>query len=348
MSTIKRYAFWNNKGGVGKTFLCFASACEYAKTHPTTQVVVIDACPQANISEIILGGNSTGDDKLTGLLDKTIPQTIGGYYQQRVYKPFEKTGTESDFLLRARDYNANMPDNLYLIAGDPSLELQVEAINLHSMHNAVPGAWRLVHLWVKDLQDAAVVRFGEDCTFFVDCNPSFSAYTKQVMLAADRLITPCTADGSSARAIDNVFKLIYGLGVPPQYIKASFKSLADIESLSLPMVYLVPMNRSTIHGNRPASAFRAMFDKIKRTVDKVQKIDSQYFYKHKGGRDVFIDIPDAHTVAVVSSYTGTPISDIKVGPCNFGEDEKTQVKTQVNAEPLDRYCNAVKDFVALL
>ena len=344
MSTTKKYAFWNNKGGVGKTFLCFASACEYAKTHPTTQVVVIDACPQANISEIILGGNSTGDDKLTGLLKKSTPQTIGGYYQQRAHKPFEKTGTESGFLIKARDYNANMPDNLYLIAGDPSLELQVEFINLYSLPTAASeNAWKLVHLWVKDLQDAAVNKFGEDCAFFVDCNPSFSAYTKQVMLAADRLITPCTADGSSARAIDNAFKLLYGFGVPPQYIKASFKSQADAESLSLPTVYLVPMNRSTIHGNRPASAFRAMFDKIKYTVDEMRKSNPQYFYTHKG-RDVFIDIPDAHTVAVVSSYTGTPISDIKVGPYDLWGDEKTQV----NAEPLDRYCNAVKDFVALL
>ena len=343
---VKRspHAFWNNKGGVGKTFLCFASACEYAKTHPATKVVVIDACPQANISEIILGGNSTGDDKLTILLKKSTPQTIGGYYQQRVYKPFEKTGTESDFLLRARDYNPNMPDNMYLIAGDPSLELQAGAINTYRRQDLVPGARRLVYLWVKDLQDAAVVKFGEDCAFFMDCNPSFSDYTKQVMLAADRLITPCTADGSSARAIDNVFKLLYGFGVPPQYTEASFKSQADAESLSLPTVYLVPMNRSTIHGNRPASAFRAMFDKIKHTVAEMQKSNSQYFYRHKGGRGGFIDIPDAHTVAVVSSYTGTPISDIKVGPYDLWGGEKTQV----NAEPLNKYCNAVKDFVALL
>ena len=24
-----KYAFWNNKGGVGKSFLCFATASEY-------------------------------------------------------------------------------------------------------------------------------------------------------------------------------------------------------------------------------------------------------------------------------------------------------------------------------
>ncbi len=30
---MNRYAFWNNKGGVGKSFLTFAMACEYAHIH---------------------------------------------------------------------------------------------------------------------------------------------------------------------------------------------------------------------------------------------------------------------------------------------------------------------------
>ena len=48
------YAFWNNKGGVGKSFLSFVAATEYARTYPDTDVYVIDLCPQANISEILL------------------------------------------------------------------------------------------------------------------------------------------------------------------------------------------------------------------------------------------------------------------------------------------------------
>ena len=32
--TMKSYAIWNNKGGVGKTYLSFAMACEYARQNP--------------------------------------------------------------------------------------------------------------------------------------------------------------------------------------------------------------------------------------------------------------------------------------------------------------------------
>ncbi|WP_208458857.1 ParA family protein [Burkholderia sp. BCC0322] len=54
------YAFYNNKGGVGKTTLAQNAACLYAANHPDTQVIVIDLCPQANISQFLLGGGHKG------------------------------------------------------------------------------------------------------------------------------------------------------------------------------------------------------------------------------------------------------------------------------------------------
>ena len=58
------YATWNNKGGVGKTFLTFMMAGEYTHNNPKKKVVAIDLCPQANLSEIILGGNGKGSGYL--------------------------------------------------------------------------------------------------------------------------------------------------------------------------------------------------------------------------------------------------------------------------------------------
>ncbi|MCS5798175.1 ParA family protein [Klebsiella pneumoniae subsp. pneumoniae] len=44
------YAVWNNKGGVGKSYLTFQLASEYARQNPTKKVLVVDLCPQANSS----------------------------------------------------------------------------------------------------------------------------------------------------------------------------------------------------------------------------------------------------------------------------------------------------------
>lgn len=50
------YAFWNNKGGTGKTSLSFQTITMYAKIHKKEKILAIDLCPQANLSELLLGG----------------------------------------------------------------------------------------------------------------------------------------------------------------------------------------------------------------------------------------------------------------------------------------------------
>jgi cellulose biosynthesis protein BcsQ len=61
------YSLWNNKGGVGKSYLTFQLACEYARIHPEVNILVLDLCPQANSSGMLLGGMSQGESVLEGL-----------------------------------------------------------------------------------------------------------------------------------------------------------------------------------------------------------------------------------------------------------------------------------------
>ena len=125
-----RYAVWNNKGGVGKTFVTFITACEYARQHPDKRVVIVDMCPQANISEVVLGGNGRGAKELDKLLAATPNRhTIGGYFDERISSPHKMTGNETNYILRACDFNSHLDENVYLIAGDPSLEIQAESLS---------------------------------------------------------------------------------------------------------------------------------------------------------------------------------------------------------------------------
>ena len=59
---MKRCCVWNNKGGVGKTFLTYILATEFAKKN--VDVVVVDMCPQGNVSEMLLGGDGIGQDNM--------------------------------------------------------------------------------------------------------------------------------------------------------------------------------------------------------------------------------------------------------------------------------------------
>ena len=116
-----RYAIWNNKGGVGKSFLSFILGTEIAARDPEGHVILVDMCPQANLSEVVLGGNGDGSKRLTSLLIPDDRLTVGGYFDERIASPHTKTGTESKYLLAASKYNSKLPRNLWLISGDPSL-----------------------------------------------------------------------------------------------------------------------------------------------------------------------------------------------------------------------------------
>jgi cellulose biosynthesis protein BcsQ len=86
---MSSYAFWNNKGGVGKSFLCFVAASEYAHRHPGTDVYVIDLCPQGNVSEILLGGpQAENAGSLHALIKATPRATVALYLEARLIRLF--------------------------------------------------------------------------------------------------------------------------------------------------------------------------------------------------------------------------------------------------------------------
>jgi len=219
-----KYGIWNNKGGVGKTFLSFMLGIEYANNHSDQNVILVDMCPQANLSEIVLGGNGKGSEKLVNILSKgNERKTIGGYLDSRISSPHQITGDETSFLLHLKDYNDDLPQNLFLICGDPSLEIQAQVISQIGGQTLPVDAWKNVRNWLNDLIKACSRKLGQERVMtLIDCNPSFSAYTELAMIACDRLIIPCSSDGSSARAINNVAALLYGFGILEGYKPVNF------------------------------------------------------------------------------------------------------------------------------
>jgi chromosome partitioning protein len=335
-----RYAVWNNKGGVGKSFVTFITACEYAHQHSEKMVVIVDMCPQANISEVVLGGNGKGANELEKLLGTANRHTVGGYFDERISSPHKISGNETSYLIKASDINGMLDDNVFLLAGDPSLEIQAEAMNQIAAQTLPADSWPNVHRWLKDLLDAISKKY-DNAVFFIDCNPSFSAYTELAIIAADRLIVPCTADGSSARAISNIGQLIYGISVPAAYASVSFSKRAVAHKLPLPTVHSVPLNRSTQYEQKASKAFSAMYDEIKARVLKLQGAKSSSFSAKPA--DLFLDLPDAHSVSVVTSHLGLPLHRIKLGKYEI----HTKV-TQVPKDSLKRYKTAFNTLVSRL
>ena len=333
-----KYAVWNNKGGVGKSFLTFVIGSEVARRNPDSRVLLVDMCPQANLSEIVLGGNGRGAENLAALCTANL--TVGGYFDKRISSPHQPIGSEDDYPLTAADFNEELPENLWLLAGDPSLEIQTQAMNQIAGQTLPSDAWKNVHLWLRDLVDASTSRLGGDWYVFIDCNPSFAAYTELAMTAADRLIIPCSCDGSSARAIDNLGKLLYGIGVSKQHESASYQAKARESGLAMPKIHAVVLNRSTQYNKKASQAFAAMFRAIQDKVERLCETNPEVFTGHE---PCFRDIPDAHSVAIICAHLGRPLSSIRPG-----RYEVYDTSPQVNDEPLDRYKEGVDALLGIL
>jgi cellulose biosynthesis protein BcsQ len=343
---MSRYALWNNKGGVGKTFLTFALSCEYALAHPDEEVIVLDLCPQANLTEMLLGGRETANAALEELYHKSPRCSVGGYFEARLTSPFVPLSNIDEFLIRPCEINDKVPPNLLLLPGDNLLELLAEAVRQVSQMPLPSDAWRKIMGWLSDLVRTYSEASGaSDIQVFIDCNPSFSIYTQIGLCTADNLIIPFTADDSSRRGIENVFALLYGIATEELagYARLSFIRRANDEGVELPKLHTFVSNRATMFRGKPSSAFQAKSAPIKSVVESNAKSHKRYFSSHRKSEDLFVEMPDYHSVAVVASSEGCPLSTLKSGHHPIDDDI-----VQVNQSTIDKYKKAMSKLVERL
>ena len=307
------YAFWNNKGGTGKTSLAFQSLCRYAELNPSLKLLAIDLCPQANLSELLLGGLvGQGGSNLAQLHNLTPRKSVGGYFEKRLPSPFSIPPINcQDFISIPSTYNSAIPENIHLLAGDQIVELQANAIATLS-NTQIPGTdtWIKVIDWIKDFINLTGTSYDH---VFIDANPSFAVYTQIALSTADRLVLPVMADDSSRRAISNMFALIYGINVPSAstYLPFSFPTKLTSIGRSLPLVHLIVKNRLTQYMG-PASAYSSVLESIDHDVNSVLLTNSTAFSFTLLSQGI-TNVKDFQTAGVVSFAEGTPFSKVRVG-----------------------------------
>jgi cellulose biosynthesis protein BcsQ len=334
-----RYAFWNNKGGTGKTSLAFQAICRYAERHEKSKILAVDACPQANLSELFLGGlTGHGGQELLkrqGLVPRC---SLGGYFQTRLPSPYNVPAfNPQDFITKPSKLNQQIPTNIDLVCGDPLLELQANAINTLS-NTQIPGTntWLAVIDWLNDF--LAPIKNDYDI-IFLDCNPSFSIYTQIGLASVERLVLPVMADDSSRRAVQNALSLVYGLRLPsPIYATYAFNTKLEQAKRKLPQVHLIVKNRLTQYMG-PASAYAAVLTEIDDDMSGLIKTHPGYFTFTKPA-DGTVEIRDFQTTGVVAFAKGCPISRLQAGKQDIG-GHRVQVK-----EDYRRDCAAAVDNLA--
>ncbi len=188
---MKTIAFFNNKGGVGKTTLVHHLAWMFRELG--VAVLLMDLDPQANLTSAFLE-----DDEIEPLIDADPPRTILGAVRPLLDRLGDVVPAES----------IPITEGIHLIAGDPGLADFED---------------RLSDAWAKCLDDnrpnradgqrvtTAFHRIAEDAArrsgaslVLLDLGPALSPLNRSALVAADHVVVPVGADLFSLRGMLNL------------------------------------------------------------------------------------------------------------------------------------------------
>lgn len=350
MEDNKSYVMWNNKGGVGKSTITFHVASVYAEKNLKRDVIVVDMCPQANSSSMLMGGGSKSETHLQRLISQDEPKSIVGYITEATLKgdaDLKKYTTDLSSI------NSNVSDNLYLISGDGNLELIAPLLSERAEATPLSAAdnpWIEIHSIIRKLTKK---RLSPDrpCTFFIDTNPSFAIYTQLAIAGGDKLLVPINADDSSIFAITGLFNLIWGTSEShPVYGKYTFSAKAKNHNLELPKISFLLGNRFT-QKKGAAHAFKAlsneavgkMYSEFQKNPDKFEDTGTTVGSVSDFEATYSIELRDFNSAGVVAANQGLPLSKMDKHTYEvYGE------KIQVAKEQRDKCKEVIEGFVAKL
>lgn len=189
---MKSIAFFNNKGGVGKTtLLCNVAA--YIGKELGKRVCVVDADPQCNATQYFFD-----DDVLAQIYENKNSFTIHSFIEPVA----SGEGYASNFQAQsAPSFGVDV------IPGDPKLAL-TEDLLARDWGDAKSGDLRGIrtNLVFSDLLN----RLKDYDYVFFDVSPSLGALNRAVMLSADYFISPVSLDIFSLKAFENIAEWIKG------------------------------------------------------------------------------------------------------------------------------------------
>jgi cellulose biosynthesis protein BcsQ len=183
---MKTVAFFNNKGGVGKTSLVYHLACMYAELG--VNVVAADLDPQANLTTMFLD-----EDALEGLWVDAAGRTV-----MTPIRPLleGEGGIGEPVYEEVRD--------VALLAGDLSLSAFEDELSLQ-WARCLEGdkrAFRVIAAFHEVMARCARTR--EASLVLIDVGPNLGAINRAALVAADHVVVPLSPDLFSLKGLENL------------------------------------------------------------------------------------------------------------------------------------------------
>lgn len=249
---MKTVAFFNNKGGVGKTSLVYHLAWKYSDLG--MKVIAADFDPQANLSSMFLK-----DERLEQLWpDGDHPQTVLGAVRPLV----RGTGDITDPHVEA------VSGNIGLLVGD---------IGLSTFEDDLSGQWadcldrkerafRITTAFYRIILRAAQKTGAQ--IVLLDVGPNLGAINRSAIISSDNVVIPLAPDLYSLQGLKN-------LGPTLRQWRADWKERLQKNpdpNLPLPGGNMAPAGyvvmQHSVRADRPVKAYQRWIDQIPSTYSE--------------------------------------------------------------------------------
>lgn len=278
---MKTVAFFNNKGGVGKTTLVYHLAWMYQELG--LNVVALDLDPQANLTAAFLP-----EEHLERIWrDRRHPQTILGVVQPLL----DHLGD-----LHEPDL-ARITEHLSLLPGDLGLSLFEDRLGaawpacLDDKPPVAHDAFRVITAFYRAAERSARDR-GADLVL-IDVGPSLGALNRAALVASDHVVLPLGADLYSLQGLRNVGAVLI------EWRKGWRKRLQEHvpRDLVVPSGDMEPIGyvvlQHAVRMDRPVKAYQAWVDRI----------PGVYHHEILGEpEEMVLPDPDPHRLASLKHY----------------------------------------------
>ena len=184
---MKTIAFFNNKGGVGKTSLVYHIAWMFAERG--VPALAVDFDPQSNLTSMFLD-----DERMVSLWDDGEPETVFDSLQPLM----NRTGDI------AKPHVEQVNDRLGLIVGNLALSRFEDLLseNWPKCLDAQEAAFRVITAFYRIIL-AAVEQFPAEVVL-IDVGPNLGAINRSALIAADQVVLPLAPDLFSLQGLKNL------------------------------------------------------------------------------------------------------------------------------------------------
>ncbi len=185
---MKTIAFFNNKGGVGKTTLVYHLAWMFADRGIPTMAVDLD--PQANLTAMFLK-----ESRIEEIWpDNNHPDTVYGSINPILRGIGDIASPHTEYLA----------ENLYLVPGDLALSSFEDKLSdaWPRCHNRDEAAFRIISAFYRLMRSAAEQQ--DSRLVLIDVGPNLGAINRSSLIAVDQVVLPLAPDLFSLQGLKNL------------------------------------------------------------------------------------------------------------------------------------------------